>query len=45
VEALWSTFENVMAKDPDAEAEGQANEGREDAGEDEETELPEHRNR
>jgi DASH complex subunit DAD1 len=23
VEALWSQFENVMAKDPDAEGEGQ----------------------
>jgi DASH complex subunit DAD1 len=40
VEALWSQFENVMAKDPDAEAEGQhADEGEEHG--DEETEIHE----
>jgi len=39
VEALWSQFENVMAKDPDAEAEGQGvDEGEEREGE-EDTEL------
>ncbi|KAF4630521.1 hypothetical protein G7Y89_g7631 [Cudoniella acicularis] len=42
VEALWSTFENVMAKDPDAEA-AAGEEGREEG--EEETELPEHGNR
>lgn len=40
VEALWSQFENVMAKDPDAEVEGQhAEEG--DEHRDEETEIHE----
>ncbi|PMD18762.1 hypothetical protein NA56DRAFT_647644 [Hyaloscypha hepaticicola] len=40
VEALWSQFENVMAKDPDAEGEGQhAEEG--DELRDEETEIHE----
>ncbi|CAG8975192.1 hypothetical protein HYALB_00004253 [Hymenoscyphus albidus] len=42
VEALWSTFENVMAKDPDAEAEtNTGEEGREE--EEGETELPANR--
>lgn len=36
VEALWSQFENVMAKDPDAEQEGQGGEEGED-----ETEMSE----
>ncbi|KAG4444513.1 hypothetical protein IFR05_000104 [Cadophora sp. M221] len=36
VEALWSQFENVMAKDPDTEQEGQGGEEGED-----ETELSE----
>jgi hypothetical protein len=45
VEALWSSFENVMAKDPDANAEGNAGEeGRSEVEGDEETELPEHKN-
>ncbi len=40
VEALWSQFENVMEKDPDAEGEGQhAEEGDEHRGE--ETEIRE----
>jgi DASH complex subunit DAD1 len=41
VEALWSQFENVMAKDPDAEGEGQhtGEEGEEHG--DEETEIHE----
>lgn len=40
MEALWSQFENVMAKDPDAEGEGQhAAEG--DELRDEETEIHE----
>ncbi|KUJ23180.1 uncharacterized protein LY89DRAFT_776979 [Mollisia scopiformis] len=43
VEALWSQFENVMAKDPDAEAETHAGEG-EEAEQDEETEIREHGN-
>lgn len=41
MEALWSQFENVMAKDPDAEPEGQPEEEddrREGDGQDE-TEL------
>ncbi|TVY49952.1 DASH complex subunit, partial [Lachnellula occidentalis] len=40
VEALWSQFENVMAKDPDAEGETHAGEG-EDGSQEDETELPE----
>lgn len=41
VEALWSQFENVMAKDPDAEAEGHAGEDEGEGGHDEDdTELP-----
>jgi hypothetical protein len=40
VEALWSQFENVMAKDPDAEAEGQHTEEGDEHG-DEETEIHE----
>ncbi|KAG4423992.1 hypothetical protein IFR04_002834 [Cadophora malorum] len=43
VEALWSQFENVMAKDPDAEPEGQGEEGEDGHGEDE-TELSEQGN-
>jgi len=44
VEALWSSFENVMAKDPDAEAEKTAGEeGREANDGDDDTVLPEHR--
>ncbi|RDL37255.1 Uncharacterized protein BP5553_04688 [Venustampulla echinocandica] len=43
VEALWSTFENVMAKDPDVETDGNGGEGqKEEVEEEEETELPEH---
>jgi DASH complex subunit DAD1 len=38
VEALWSQFENVMAKDPDAETEAHAGEGED---QEDETELPE----
>jgi DASH complex subunit DAD1 len=42
VEALWSQFENVMAKDPDAEAEAQHGEEEGEEGHrDEETELQE----
>ncbi|KAL2068795.1 hypothetical protein VTL71DRAFT_15133 [Oculimacula yallundae] len=42
VEALWSQFENVMAKDPDAEQEGQGGEEEEGDGErEDETELTE----
>lgn len=42
VEALWSQFENVMAKDPDAEAEAQnTEEGGEAADRGDETELTE----
>ncbi|KAH7336306.1 DASH complex subunit Dad1-domain-containing protein, partial [Rhexocercosporidium sp. MPI-PUGE-AT-0058] len=41
VEALWSQFENVMAKDPDAEQEGQGAEDEEDGDRDDETELSE----
>jgi DASH complex subunit DAD1 len=33
VEALWSQFENVMAKDPDAEVEGEGTESRTSEGE------------
>ncbi|PVH88803.1 hypothetical protein DL98DRAFT_477466 [Cadophora sp. DSE1049] len=40
VEALWSQFENVMAKDPDAEPEGQGEE-QEDGRGDDESELSE----
>ncbi|TVY88839.1 DASH complex subunit [Lachnellula willkommii] len=39
VEALWSQFENVMAKDPDAE--GEAHGEGEDGSQEDETELPE----
>ena len=35
VEALWSTFENVMAKDPNAEAQNAGEEGKEEQEEDE----------
>ncbi|KAK2627996.1 hypothetical protein QTJ16_002642 [Diplocarpon rosae] len=38
VEALWSQFENVMAKDADAEQEGQVAEG-EDGDREDETEM------
>ncbi|CZT51214.1 uncharacterized protein RSE6_12333 [Rhynchosporium secalis] len=41
VEALWSQFENVMAKDPDAEQEGQGGEEEEDDRREDETELTE----
>ncbi|KAG9239181.1 hypothetical protein BJ875DRAFT_244652 [Amylocarpus encephaloides] len=42
VEALWSTFENVMAKDPNAKPEGNtSDEGGEEGEGDEETEVPE----
>lgn len=41
VEALWSQFENVMAKDPDAEPEGQAGEEDEDRDGEDETQLSE----
>ena len=41
VEALWSQFENVMAKDPDAEADGHAGEDEREGGHGEDdTELP-----
>ncbi|TVY37283.1 DASH complex subunit [Lachnellula subtilissima] len=40
VEALWSQFENVMAKDPNAEGEAHGGEG-EDGSQEDETELPE----
>ncbi|TVY13368.1 DASH complex subunit DAD1, partial [Lachnellula arida] len=39
VEALWSQFENVMAKDPDTE--GEAHGEGEDGSQEDETELPE----
>jgi len=41
VEALWSQFENVMAKDPAGEPEGQAGdgEGRNNEGTEDETEI------
>ncbi|KAN0119918.1 DASH complex subunit Dad1 domain containing protein [Hyaloscypha variabilis] len=41
VEALWSQFENVMAKDPDAEGEGQHAEEGEEGHSGEETEIHE----
>ena len=41
MEALWSQFENVMAKDPDAEAEAQANEEEGEEGREDDTELSE----
>jgi DASH complex subunit DAD1 len=41
VEALWSQFENVMAKDPDAEAERQSNEGEGDDSREDDTEMTE----
>lgn len=41
VEALWSQFENVMAKDPDAEAEAQTNEEEGEGGREDDTELSE----
>jgi len=45
VEALWSQFENVMAKDPDAEQEtnGNEDEGENDEEEETEIEIPERR--
>jgi DASH complex subunit DAD1 len=46
VEALWSQFENVMAKDPDAETEAQTgeDEDRHDGDREDDTELEEERN-
>ena len=45
VEALWSSFENVMAKETDADADTNTGEvGRED-DENDESELPTHRSR
>ena len=41
VEALWSQFENVMAKDPDAEGETQHAEEGEEGHSGEETEIHE----
>jgi len=41
VEALWSQFENVMAKDPDAEGDGQHTEEGEEGHSGEETEIHE----
>jgi DASH complex subunit DAD1 len=41
VEALWSQFENVMAKDPDAEAERQSNEVEAEEGREDDTQLTE----
>lgn len=43
VEALWSQFEGVMAKDPNTEGETNNGEEREDGEGEEETELPERR--
>lgn len=43
VEALWSQFEGVMAKDPNAEAETQVGEEGEDGEGEDESELPERR--
>ncbi|CZR51852.1 uncharacterized protein PAC_01729 [Phialocephala subalpina] len=44
VEALWSQFENVTAKDPEAEAEARTAKEEEDAERGEETEIHEHGN-
>ncbi len=44
MEALWSQFENVMAKDPDAEVEAHTGEDEEDVDRQEETEIHEHGN-
>jgi DASH complex subunit DAD1 len=41
VEALWSQFENVMAKDPDAEGEGLHTDEVEEGHSGEETEIHE----
>jgi DASH complex subunit DAD1 len=44
VEALWSQFENVMAKDPDTEAHAAEDEEAEGGNREDETELePGHR--
>jgi DASH complex subunit DAD1 len=39
VEALWSQFENVMAKDPDAEGQAADDEEGDERGREDETEL------
>ncbi|KAF8864863.1 hypothetical protein BDZ45DRAFT_736989 [Acephala macrosclerotiorum] len=44
VEALWSQFENVMAKDPEAEVEAHTGKEEDDADRGEEAEIHEHGN-
>jgi DASH complex subunit DAD1 len=41
VEALWSQFENVMVKDPDAEVEPQNNDAEGEEGREDDTVLSE----
>lgn len=40
VEALWSQFEGVMGKDPNAETETHTGEGAQEGSEEDEMELP-----